>query len=162
MNIDNNGTPFITPNSKGKKRKPGAKSLSGVLKCNDLYFLDFIDRCLHWDPDKRISPSQALQHPWITEVCHKLIPSHILSLLKLFQQHHFPVGGIIPAGFKAGGGDAAEVDTRWQRISQSVSTVPHFFVRSRCQLFIDQTDHLPTPLVVDCQGHVADLRQIKG
>ena len=28
-------------------------------------FIDFVDRCLEWKPEKRISPQEAFQHPWI-------------------------------------------------------------------------------------------------
>ncbi|KAM4703222.1 dual specificity tyrosine-phosphorylation-regulated kinase 2-like, partial [Rhinophrynus dorsalis] len=45
---------------------PGSRNLVTALKgCNDLLFLDFLRRCLEWDPAIRMTPSEALQHPWI-------------------------------------------------------------------------------------------------
>ena len=28
-------------------------------------FVDFINCCLEWKPDKRMSPEDAFRHPWI-------------------------------------------------------------------------------------------------
>ncbi|KAI9266046.1 kinase-like domain-containing protein [Sporodiniella umbellata] len=44
------------------------KSLEHVLFGNkkpDVLFMDFLLRCLAWDPNKRITSSQALSHPWL-------------------------------------------------------------------------------------------------
>ncbi|KAI7869583.1 kinase-like domain-containing protein [Spinellus fusiger] len=65
--FDATGKPFIKPNSKGKKRRPGSKTLSHVLRCHDSVFLDFLGKCLLWDPEKRLKPDEALQHEWITQ-----------------------------------------------------------------------------------------------
>ncbi|ORZ20838.1 kinase-like domain-containing protein [Lobosporangium transversale] len=62
------GSPKLVVNSKGKKRRPGSKTLAQVLKCNDPLFLDFISRCLIWDPEKRMKPQEGLQHEWISEI----------------------------------------------------------------------------------------------
>lgn len=59
--------PILVPNSRGKIRLPGNKSLQGILQCQSPSFLDFIDRCLEWDPEKRITPIEALMHDWIIE-----------------------------------------------------------------------------------------------
>lgn len=40
-------------NSKGRRRRPGSKSLAQVLKCDDEAFVDFIAKCLIFDPDRR-------------------------------------------------------------------------------------------------------------
>ncbi|CAH1122170.1 unnamed protein product [Ceutorhynchus assimilis] len=52
---------------RGKPRgPPGAKDLKRALKgCDDPLFLDFIKRCLEWDPDVRMTPVQALRHAWL-------------------------------------------------------------------------------------------------
>ncbi|XP_076620641.1 dual specificity tyrosine-phosphorylation-regulated kinase 2 isoform X1 [Colletes latitarsis] len=52
---------------KGKRRGlPGTKDLKQVLKNYDEpYFLDFIYRCLEWDPEERMTPSKALKHGWL-------------------------------------------------------------------------------------------------
>lgn len=33
--------------------------------CEDTLFVDFIRRCLEWDPNTRLTPSAALRHPWL-------------------------------------------------------------------------------------------------
>ncbi|KAI9240711.1 MAG: kinase-like domain-containing protein [Podila humilis] len=62
------GNPKLVINSKGKKRRPGSKTLAQALKCNDPLFLDFIARCLIWDPEKRMKPREGLQHEWISDI----------------------------------------------------------------------------------------------
>jgi len=66
--IESNGSPRPVVSSKGKRRRPNSKSLATVLKCQDQVFLDFIARCLDWDPEKRMKPDEGLMHEWITEV----------------------------------------------------------------------------------------------
>ncbi|KAG0190027.1 hypothetical protein DFQ28_002602 [Apophysomyces sp. BC1034] len=63
--FDSYGTPRIMPNSKGKKRRPGTKKLADVLRSSDENFVDFVDQCLNWDPEKRLTPDEASRHPWI-------------------------------------------------------------------------------------------------
>jgi dual specificity tyrosine-phosphorylation-regulated kinase 2/3/4 len=63
--FDATGAPRPFVNAKGKRRRPGTKSLATVLKCDDELFLDFIAKCLTWDPDKRLKPQPAMRHPWI-------------------------------------------------------------------------------------------------
>ena len=53
-------------NSKGRRRRPGSKTLAQVLKCDDDLFVDFISKCLVWDPERRLKPQSALRHPYIT------------------------------------------------------------------------------------------------
>ncbi|CAH4032725.1 unnamed protein product [Pieris brassicae] len=52
---------------RGKPRGlPGSKSFVTALKgCQDKYFIDFIRRCLEWEPEKRLTPAQALRHAWL-------------------------------------------------------------------------------------------------
>lgn len=52
---------------RGKFREPpGMKELSKALKgCDDPLFLDFLQRCLEWDPSIRMTPPQALRHAWL-------------------------------------------------------------------------------------------------
>ena len=33
--------------------------------CDDPLFLDFIRRCLEWDPATRMTPNAALRHAWL-------------------------------------------------------------------------------------------------
>jgi dual specificity tyrosine-phosphorylation-regulated kinase 2/3/4 len=65
LDLDATGAPRPFVNAKGKRRRPGTKTLAGVLRCNDELFVDFIAKCLTWDPDKRIKPQAALRHAWI-------------------------------------------------------------------------------------------------
>ncbi|KAJ1973980.1 serine/threonine protein kinase, CMGC, dual-specificity [Dimargaris xerosporica] len=64
--FDAAGQPIPFVNSKGKRRRPGTKQLAPVLKTNDALFLDFLYRCLEWDPKRRMSPEDAACHGWIT------------------------------------------------------------------------------------------------
>lgn len=66
--LTDNGSPKVVPNSKGRKRKPGSKSLGGVLKCTDSLFLDLVSKCLEWDPEKRLKPDEAEMHPFLRQV----------------------------------------------------------------------------------------------
>ena len=52
---------------RGKMRgPPGSKELKRALRgCNDPLFVDFISRCLEWDPELRLTPSKALRHNWL-------------------------------------------------------------------------------------------------
>ena len=53
-------------NSKGRRRRPGTKNLAQVLRCDDELFVDFVSKCLMWDPERRIKPQNAMRHPFIT------------------------------------------------------------------------------------------------
>lgn len=52
---------------RGKVRGPPAsKEWSTALKgCEDSLFIDFLRRCLVWDPTERMTPAQALKHTWL-------------------------------------------------------------------------------------------------
>lgn len=52
---------------RGKARgPPSSKELEVALKgCDDQLFLDFMKRSLDWDPSTRMTPTQALRHPWL-------------------------------------------------------------------------------------------------
>ncbi|CAH1774069.1 unnamed protein product [Owenia fusiformis] len=65
--FDSKGSPRCITNSKGKKRRPGSKDLAQAIRTSDAHFLDFVKRCLEWDPSKRMTPDEALQHDWIRE-----------------------------------------------------------------------------------------------
>lgn len=66
--FDSVGKPRLTVSSKGRRRRPSSKSLQQALKCEDEPFLDFITRCLRWDPERRFKPEEALQHEFITGI----------------------------------------------------------------------------------------------
>lgn len=52
---------------RGKARgAPSSKTFSKALDgCKDTLFMNFIQGCLEWDPEKRLTPSEALKHPWL-------------------------------------------------------------------------------------------------
>ncbi|XP_073743090.1 dual specificity tyrosine-phosphorylation-regulated kinase 4 isoform X1 [Callorhinus ursinus] len=65
--FDSKGFPKNMTNNRGKKRYPDSKDLTMVLKTYDTSFLDFLRRCLVWEPSFRMTPDQALKHSWIHE-----------------------------------------------------------------------------------------------
>ncbi|ORX92620.1 kinase-like protein [Basidiobolus meristosporus CBS 931.73] len=73
--FDSGSNPRPVINSKGKRRSPGTKSVNQVLKCTDEAFMDFIAKCLEWDPEKRMTPDEGLGHYWITGVVEAPKPS---------------------------------------------------------------------------------------
>lgn len=48
--------PIMLKNSRGKLRKPGGKPLSLLLGDEDPEFLEFVQMCLEWDPEIRMTP----------------------------------------------------------------------------------------------------------
>ncbi|KAI9267836.1 kinase-like domain-containing protein [Sporodiniella umbellata] len=64
--FDSNGTPRSALNSKGERRIPNAKPLQKTLNTRDMLFVDFIQKCLTWDPNQRMTPKEALGHKWIS------------------------------------------------------------------------------------------------
>lgn len=66
--FDSLGKPRVTVSTKGRRRRPSSKSLQQALKCDDEAFLDFITRCLRWDPDRRMKPDEAMLHEFVTGV----------------------------------------------------------------------------------------------
>jgi dual specificity tyrosine-phosphorylation-regulated kinase 2/3/4 len=79
--FDSNREPILVANSRGKIRKPSTKSLKGVLRCNDKLFLEFLEGCLHWDPEKRFTPKEALSNEWILEGLPPKVLSHHIRML---------------------------------------------------------------------------------
>jgi dual specificity tyrosine-phosphorylation-regulated kinase 2/3/4 len=65
--FQNKQDPILQPNSRGKIRYPSTKNLEGILRCSDKNFLDFLSRCFEWHPVRRMTPLEALKHPWILE-----------------------------------------------------------------------------------------------
>lgn len=53
--------------SNGIALQPGSKNLQTVIKSNDKDFLDFLNMCFDWIPEKRLLPSDGLSHPWIID-----------------------------------------------------------------------------------------------
>jgi dual specificity tyrosine-phosphorylation-regulated kinase 2/3/4 len=66
--FDSLGKPRLTVSSKGRRRRPSSKDLRQSLKCDDEPFLDFVARCLRWDPARRMNPNDAMNHEFITGI----------------------------------------------------------------------------------------------
>ena len=66
--FDSVGKPRLTVSSKGRRRRPSSKTLAQTIKCDDDAFLDFIARCLRWDPERRLKPDEACHHEFITGI----------------------------------------------------------------------------------------------
>lgn len=64
--FDSQGKPRSVISSKGRRRKTSSKTLSQAIKCQDAAFLDFLTQCLRWNPKTRLTPEQALEHPFVT------------------------------------------------------------------------------------------------
>jgi dual specificity tyrosine-phosphorylation-regulated kinase 2/3/4 len=70
--FDSNGKPKPVVSSKGKRRRPSTKTLAQSLNCGDEAFVDFISKCMRWSPDARMTPEEALLHPFIDDVVPKV------------------------------------------------------------------------------------------
>ncbi|KAF8964084.1 hypothetical protein BDZ97DRAFT_1919317 [Flammula alnicola] len=75
--FDTNGAPRTVINSKGRRRRPGSKTLAQVLRCNDEEFVDFVAKCLVWDPERRMKPQTALRHPFVTAGKRTKLPTTV-------------------------------------------------------------------------------------
>ncbi len=65
--FDSNNNPKLFANSRNKVRKPGTKDIMKTLHTEDASFVDFVLCFLQWDPSERITPNEAMRHPWIAE-----------------------------------------------------------------------------------------------
>lgn len=70
--FDDDYHPIPHQNSKGKIRQPNTKKLKDLMKSDDDSFVDFIDQCLEWKIDKRLTPEVAFNHPWIKAGIYEL------------------------------------------------------------------------------------------
>ncbi len=96
--FDSMGKPRLTVSSKGRRRRPSSKDLRQVLKCDDEAFLDFITKCLKWDPSRRLNPLEALKHEFITGVkssvsTRRNMPGAVNSPVKRMNSVTNPAGG---------------------------------------------------------------------
>ena len=65
--FDKDEKPILEPNSRGKCYHPDARPLRTMIPSRDEKFIDLVEKCLNWDFCERITPSEALRHPWIIE-----------------------------------------------------------------------------------------------
>ncbi|XP_012687475.1 dual specificity tyrosine-phosphorylation-regulated kinase 3 [Clupea harengus] len=72
-----------TRSRRGKMRgPPGSKEWVTVLKgSDDPTFIDFLKKCLDWDPATRMTPVQAMRHPWLYKRLPKPLPGGEKSLV---------------------------------------------------------------------------------
>lgn len=65
--FDSKNQPRSIVNSRGKKRKPGSRSLSYMLGTEDKDFLNFLNKCFEWRSEIRMKPNEAADHEWIRQ-----------------------------------------------------------------------------------------------
>ncbi|KAK7403820.1 serine/threonine protein kinase, CMGC, dual-specificity [Neonectria punicea] len=86
--FDSMGKPRLTVSSKGRRRRPSSKTLQQALKCDDEVFLDFLTRCLRWDPDRRMKPEDAIRHEFITGQKMPAVPRMPARESSPMKRHH--------------------------------------------------------------------------
>lgn len=83
--FDSQNKPRIVPNSRGKMRYPGTRSLEQIIGTEDRLFLAFIRDILTWDSQLRPTPTDALSHPWIMSVFKRQVsPTKKRRVIKSF------------------------------------------------------------------------------
>jgi serine/threonine protein kinase len=63
------------------------------MQCPQNSFLDFIERCLDWDPSTRITPFEALMHDWIIEGLPPKVLLHHKRMLGINDEEVFNLDG---------------------------------------------------------------------
>ena len=66
--FDGDGQPRVLTDHKGRRRLPETRTLSRALGRSEPEFEDFVLKCLRWDPDERITPKDALKHPFMASM----------------------------------------------------------------------------------------------
>jgi serine/threonine protein kinase len=56
-------------------------------------FIDFIERCLDWDPSTRITPFEALMHEWVIEGLPPKVLVHHKRMLGICDEEAFHMDG---------------------------------------------------------------------
>lgn len=80
--FQDDGSIIVKPNSKGVLRSPGTKSLLEALhNCADSGFVSFLQACLQWRPGNRLSPAEALRHPWMRDA-----PQHLKDIANAWME----------------------------------------------------------------------------
>lgn len=73
MFFNDDFSPKKIQNSRGKVRIPNTKKIFKFLLNSDPHLINLVERCLVWEPEKRIKPEEALLHPYILERYQKEI-----------------------------------------------------------------------------------------
>ncbi|XP_078468334.1 uncharacterized protein LOC144731209 isoform X1 [Lampetra planeri] len=63
--FDECNKPRVVLDHKWYLKPPGSVKLKRRLNASNEDFIDFIRQCLTWDPEQRMSPDKAMDHPWI-------------------------------------------------------------------------------------------------
>lgn len=71
--FDSKNNPRNLVNSKDKRRRVGSRPLSVILNCDETDFIDFLERCLEWDPRLRLTPDEAIRHPWLAHYVRRVV-----------------------------------------------------------------------------------------
>lgn len=69
---DEFGNPLTYITNKGKKTVPNSKTIKEFLTTKDDDFIDFIEKWIWWDPQKRLKCEDAFKHPWISHFIDNL------------------------------------------------------------------------------------------
>eukprot|EP01133_Synstelium_polycarpum_P000408 gene408-482_t len=70
--FEDDGTPKSVADANGNLYGISTRTLSDAMNCQDAEFVDFVQQCLKWMPNERITPEQGLRHPWITELTNTI------------------------------------------------------------------------------------------
>ena len=71
VRIDSKGNPRCITNSKGRKRRPGSKDLTSILKNCDPVFVNFVSRCLEYvDTVTQCKITQHNREPSLCSTMH--------------------------------------------------------------------------------------------
>ncbi|KAJ8391145.1 hypothetical protein AAFF_G00095740 [Aldrovandia affinis] len=82
---------------RGKMRGPPASKewVTALKGCDDPAFIDFLKRCLDWDPATRMTPVQALRHAWLFKRLPKPVPGDKTLVAKRITEHSTSFPSII-------------------------------------------------------------------
>jgi len=67
--------PLHVTDRKGRVKAPGTKTLTSMVGTEDKDYIDFLEKCLTWDPAIRMTPAQAMAHPFIASIPEADVPS---------------------------------------------------------------------------------------
>jgi len=94
VRIDSKGNPRCITNSKGRKRRPGSKDLTSILKNCDPVFVNFVSRCLEYVDT--VTQCKIMQHNREPSLCSTMHdgscmqrPTPLLLLLFMFIKINF-------------------------------------------------------------------------
>jgi dual specificity tyrosine-phosphorylation-regulated kinase 2/3/4 len=59
--------PLRSSDRKGRPHPVGSRALTDACKTQDPLFIDFVSRCLTWDPAARMTAAEAMHHPWAVQ-----------------------------------------------------------------------------------------------